>query len=424
MIPAIKNIRAKILRYKARRFKAAGQYGIHLEIAVKMPSAFVTGSVGKTTTCRMLAAILTEAGKVVGLSTTQGVYIGKERIRTGDCSNCMYAAELLLDKRVEAGVFELARGGIIAHGIAFDGCDAGALLNVYDNHLGLHGVHTREEMALVKSAVLKSARKMAVINADDPLCLAMRNQIVAPDICLVSMQSDNASVIDHMKANGFATFLSNDTRPVINLYKGNACLGLMEATAIPAGYDGHFRPALFDAMVAMALAYGMGVEFNVIRKALSAFQSNEETNPGRMNFFEHLPFKVLITMADGPHALKELALFTQSMNYPGNKYLMFCSVGNRPDTYIKDMGKSVAGVFTHYICSDHIDLRGRPPGAAAGLLCEGLVESGVDRKSITIASSHQDALEIAFNAPSANDLLVIGTFAPDAAKKAVFVKGV
>jgi len=423
MIPSIKNIRTKILRYRARRFKKAGQYGINLKIVLKIPSAFVTGSVGKTTTCRMLAAILADNGKVVGLSTTQGVYIGKEMVRSGDSSSCQYATALLTDKRVDVGVFELARGGIITDGIAFDGCDVGALLNVYDNHLGLNGVNTREEMALVKSVVLRSARKMAVINADDPLCLAMRPQIVARNTCLVSMHSDNASVIDHMQAGGFAAFLSSDINPAITLYKGSELIGALEATEIPAAYDGHFRPALFNAMFAMALAYGMGVEFRIIRKALCAFQSNEETNPGRMNFFEHLPYKVLITGADGPQSLKELALFIQSMNISGDKYLMFCSVGNRPDSYIKAMGKSVAGVFTHYVCSDHSKLRGRPPGASAGLLYEGLIEGGVDRKNITIASSHQDALDIALNAPSINDLLVISTFAYNDAKGLLLRKG-
>ena len=415
-------IRIIILKFRWKLIKLARNCGFNPKIALNIPSAFITGSVGKTTTCRMLAAILAENGKVVGLSTTQGVYIGKETIRVGDSSNCQFGSRLLIDKRVQAGVFELARGGLLEQGIAFNGCDVGAVLNVYDNHLGLGGIHTRADMAKVKSAVVRSARKMAVINADDPLCLAMRDQVVAPNTCLVSMLSDNPIIIDHMKVKGFTAFINNRKKPVINLYKGNELIGAIAATEIPASYDGAFRPALFTAMFAMALAYGMGVEFNVIRNALSVFQSNEETNPGRMNFHEHLPFKVLITWADGAQALEELAHFIQGMNFSGKKYLMFCSVGNRPNRYIKDMGKSVAGFFTHYICSDHYDLRGRPPCETAELLSEGLIENGVSRESITIASSHQNGLEIALNKPSINDLLVVCTYAFDAARKEILLK--
>ena len=86
------------------------------------------------------------------------------------------------------------------------------------------------------------------------------------------------------------------------------------------------------------------------------------------------------------------------------------------------MGKSVAGFFTHYICSDHDDLRGRPPCEAAELLSEGLIENGVSRENITIASSHQNGLEIALNKPSINDLLVVCTYAFDAARKEVLLK--
>ena len=419
---SMNTIRIIILKFRWRLIKLARNYGVNLKIALNIPSAFITGSVGKTTTCRMLAAILAKNGKVVGLSTTQGMYIGKETIRVGDSSNCRFASRLLIDKRVQAGVFELARGGLLAQGIAFNGCDVGAVLNVYDNHLGLGGINTREDMANVKSAVVKSARKMAVINADDPLCLAMRDQVVASDTCLVSMLSDNPIIIDHMKVKGFTAFLNNKKKPVINLYKGNELIGAISATEIPASYEGAFRPALFNAMFAMALAYGMGVEFNAIRNALSVFQSNEETNPGRMNFYEHLPFKVLITWADGAQALKELAHFIQGMKFSGKKYLMFCAMGNRQTQFIKNMGKSVAGFFTHYICSDHDDLRGRPPCEAAELLSEGLIENGVSRENITIASSHQNALEIALNKPSINDLLVVCTYAFDAARKEVLLK--
>ncbi|MFA5321647.1 MAG: Mur ligase family protein [Smithella sp.] len=419
---SMKKIRIKFLMLGWRLIKIARKQGFNYKIALNIPSAFVTGSAGKTTTCRMLAAILAENGKVVALSTTQGIYIGKETVRVGDSANCTHAYRLLIDKRAEAGVFEMARGGLLEQGIAFDGCDVAAVLNVHDNHLGLEGINTREAMADVKSAIVKSARKMAVLNADDPLCLAMRDQITSA-ACLISMYPDNPVITDHMKAGGFSVFRNNKKEPVINMYQGSELMGAIAATEIPASYDGLFRPALFNAMFAMALAYGMGVEFNIIRNALSAFQSNEETNPGRMNFYEHLPFQLLITLADGAQALDELVRFIQEMNFPGDKYLMFCSMGNRPDRFIKDMGKSAAGIFTHYICYDHYDLRGRPPMEAAQLLGEGLMENGVNRNSITIASSRRDGLEIALNKPSINDLLVVCTFASDAVRKEIMLKG-
>lgn len=409
--------------YRTRLWKAVRKYGIDLRIFLTIPSAFITGSVGKTTTCRMLTSILAANGKVVGLSTTQGVYLGKETIRSGDSANCQYASQLLIDKRVQTVVFELARGGLIQQGVAFNGCDVGAVLNVYDNHLGLDGIKTREALADIKSLVIKSARKMAVINADDPLCLAMRDKSVASETCLVSIHSDNPSIRDHQKAKGFTAFLNNEKNPVIHFCRGDALIGKIAATEIPATYNGLFRPALSNAMFAMAIAYGMGVEFKVIRDALSAFQSNAETNPGRMNVFEHLPFKVLLTLADGVRALEELGRYIISLNHSGNKYLMFCSVGNRSNQFIKDMGKSVAGIFTHYICCDYDDLRGRPPYEAASLLSEGLIEQGVGGEKITIASSHQNALETALNKPSANDLLVICSFASDAAKREILSRG-
>jgi cyanophycin synthetase len=403
-------------KVKWKLIRIARRFGYHHKIKLNIPSAFVTGSIGKTTTCRMLAAILAENGIVVGLSTTQGVFLGKEIIRLGDSSNCRFASRVLLHRRVQAGVFELARGGLLNQGVVFNGCDVGAVLNVYDNHLGLGGINTREQMADLKSAVVMSARKMAVINADDPLCLKMRVHIVAPHTCLVSMCVDNPVVLSHMKAGGFAAFLNHKGEPAIHLYKENEGIGSIAAADLPASYDGRFRPALFNALFAMALAYGMGVQFAVIRKALKTFQSTEETNPGRMNFYDHLPFRVLITWADGPQALEELGRFIQGMNVSGDKYLMFCAMGNRPDQFIKDTGKSAAGIFTHYICSDYIDLRGRPPGETAELLSEGLKEKGIGHESITVASSHQNALDVAFSMPSMHDLLVVCTYAFDAAK--------
>ena len=54
--------------------------------APTFPFAAVTGTNGKTTTVRMLSHILTMSGLNVGMTCTDGIYIGGERLKSGDCS--------------------------------------------------------------------------------------------------------------------------------------------------------------------------------------------------------------------------------------------------------------------------------------------------------------------------------------------------
>ena len=55
------------------------------------PSALVTGSLGKTTVCRMLVSILSGIHMKVGLTTTQGCYVNSHLVPEGDSSNCRWA---------------------------------------------------------------------------------------------------------------------------------------------------------------------------------------------------------------------------------------------------------------------------------------------------------------------------------------------
>jgi UDP-N-acetylmuramoyl-tripeptide--D-alanyl-D-alanine ligase len=78
-------------------------------------------------------------------------------------------------------VIETARGGILRGGLGYEACDVGVVLNVSADHLGLRGIHTVEDLARVK-AVIPSVVKpggFAVLNADDPLVLAMASRTEA-----------------------------------------------------------------------------------------------------------------------------------------------------------------------------------------------------------------------------------------------------
>lgn len=403
-------IRKKIRKYHWKLIRYAKNYGLELKLKLNIPSAFITGSIGKTTTCRMLAAILRHAKLKVALSTSQGTFINDTIIRHGDSSNCKYASYLLLDKSVQACVFELARGGLIDQGVVFKSCDVSAVLNIHDNHLGLNGISTRREMAEVKGLVAFAAKKLVALNADDRLVLGLASRVNAENICLISMYQDNPHLKNHMLNNGYVAFLDETSSPKIKFYKGLTLIGEIKSSDIPATLDGLFRPAMHNAMFAIALAWGLGIKFEVIHEALSQFVSNNETNPGRMNFFNHLPFRLLITFADGPEAMQALSEYIRKKTTDGKKILVISASGDRLDSFLYNTGKVAAADFDHFICTEYDNLRGRNALEAASLVVNGLLEHEVDQERITVVASQTEAIKTAFSMARPGDFLVIESY--------------
>ena len=141
----------------------------------RIPIVALTGTNGKTTTTRLTAHIYRQTGKVVGYTSTDGVYLGDYLARSGDNTGPQSAAMILQDPTVEVAVLESARGGMLRAGLAFDHCDVGVVLNVAADHLGLGDINTIEQMAQVKGIIAETVHPdgHAVLNADDPLVAAM-----------------------------------------------------------------------------------------------------------------------------------------------------------------------------------------------------------------------------------------------------------
>jgi cyanophycin synthetase len=239
----------------------------------------------------------------------------------------------------------------------------------------------------------------------------MREYAAGKEVCLVSTKPDNPVLAAHLKAGGLAACIGpHGPASEIKLCRGAGVIGKMAVADIPATFGGAFEPAVHNALFATAIAYGMGIDFATIRVALEKFQSTLDTNPGRMNFIEGLPYTLLVTWADGREPLGELARFVRGLETAGRKSILLTGMGNRPDSYLLDMSKSASGVFDRYVCSDWTDLRGRPAGVVARVLAQGLSAAGVSADRIAVASSYDQALEQACGGAGAGDLLVILNF--------------
>ena len=174
----------------------------------RIPIIAITGTNGKTTTTRLTAHICKTAGKKVGYTTSDGVYIQNQMMMKGDCTGPLSAQFVLKDPTVDFAVLECARGGILKNGLAFQNCDIAIVTNVTADHIGLGGIDTLEQMARVKAVVPETVFKhgFAILNADDDLVYNMKEDLEC-NIALFSMDENNPRIKEHCAEGGYAAVL-------------------------------------------------------------------------------------------------------------------------------------------------------------------------------------------------------------------------
>lgn len=382
----------------------------------RIPTAAITGTNGKTTTARMLHHVWQVAGKVAGVATTQGIWVGHDCLSTKNLSG-MPGGRLLLDEpTVEAAVLEMPRKGLIRFGHPCDRYDVAALLNLQDDHIGVDGIGTIEQMAELKAEVLQRASEAIVVNADDPLSLRMRERAAAPRHILVTRDAGNPEVARHRARGGQAAIMAQrGDKPWIVLATGAEETVLMPAHDIPATMNGLLRFNESNALFAAALAWAQGLPLEVIRRALGSFHNSPEQNPGRYNFIAGLPFQVLLDFAHNPDGYAELFRLAADLPVSGRRILASV-VGNRDRHQFKERAPAILRIF------DHIYLSQNPqtfPLDACGYGTEdplgGLLEAARDDigahlrpdQKLTLGRDRQAVLEQAIAQAGPGDLLVL-----------------
>ncbi|GBF07956.1 cyanophycin synthetase [Deinococcus aerius] len=378
----------------------------------RMPIISITGTNGKSTTSRMTAHILRQAGKLVGLTTSNGIYIDGEQILSGDTTGPKSAKVVLSDPNVEVAVLETARGGILREGLGFDRCDVGAVLNIQPDHLGLKGIETVEDLAWVKSLVVEVVTDSgtSVLNADDPLTLRMRKK-ARGRLALFSMQGgpDASEVLrTHIAQGGLAvlreaTVLGDE----IVLYQDSQRTPVLRARDIPATLGGYAQVNVQNALAAVAIAASQGVELPVIRTALSTFSTSYEQSPGRLNLYDGHPFRVMLDYAHNPPGLAHLSDLVRHIRPPRGRVIGVMGVaGDRRDEDIRQMGEIAAGMFDELVVREDELRRGRASGEGARILTEGAVAGGLDPGRITTILSERAAVDHGLRMARPGDLLI------------------
>jgi cyanophycin synthetase len=379
--------------------------------AARIPVISVTGTNGKTSTVRMIAHVLRQAGIRTGMCCTDGVFIGGRCVLDADASGPRSAELVLDDTTVEAAVLETARGGILRRGLGYEQADVAVVTNISADHLGTDGVDDLDELIGVKALVAEEIRDggSVVLNADDQTTAAIADRPAvrahAPSIRYFSVQPDSAVIERHKRAGGFCYEICDGQ--LTETARGRQRV-IMNVAELPGAFAGRAAHVVANALAAIAACRAAGITVKDIRDALTSF-TPAAANPGRGNVYAVAAGPDAATAAgpvvvDYGHNAAALHATGQMVTavWGGDPIAAVTLPGDRRDDLVAESAAAVASWFSTVVIYEDDDLRGRAQGEMRSLITSAVRQAHpevVIRQADGPDEALRTAIEIAAGAP-------------------------
>ncbi len=371
----------------------------------RFPVIQVTGTNGKTTTVRLLAHLVRSAGLRVAYSSTDGVYRDDgDLVRSGDYSGFGGAA-MALDQDPDVAVLETARGGMLLRGCGVLHNDVAVVTNVSDDHLGLQGVHTLDQLAEVKGIVTRITRPDGwdVLNADDPRVLGMRRHATGRT-WLCSLDPHHPAIRETIADGGRAMTVMDGRITWLEGHRAHPLLALVDVPMTLAGVSSVYTQ---NALSAAAAGLAIGLPHRAVVRGLRTFVPSPERNPGRANLFAFDGRTVVLDYAHNEAGMTGLTELLQGIRARRREiWLAICTAGDRTDAILHAFALRAA------LGSDHLAfagldryLRGRSAEEIVERLSEGAAEAGLD--DVPAYADELSALQAMLAASSRGDVVAV-----------------
>ncbi|MBS0379511.1 MAG: Mur ligase [Proteobacteria bacterium] len=391
-----------------------------------VPTAVVTGSNGKTTTVRLVAACARARGWPSALCCTDGVYFGEERLEAGDYSGPMGARRVLRERRAAAAVIETARGGILRRGLALGHAHVAVVTNVSADHFGEYGIDDLAALADVKLAVagILDPEGLLVLNADDAQLRTKAPGLAARfgrpvTLGWFALDADHELLRDQ-RAHGGATCGVRAGRLLLSSGGHESDLGAVAAMPLSVGGSATYN--IGNLAAAALAAAALGVPPAVIATEFARFGARIEDNPGRMMRFERNGVRILVDYAHNPDGMRGFLSVARHLLAGGHGRLgtLVGHAGNRQDAEIAALARATAEFRPDLVVikENESHLRGRTPGEIPRLMHAALRQAGIPDEALPIRMTEMEAVHYALNWARPGDVLALPVHAA-AARAAV-----
>jgi UDP-N-acetylmuramyl tripeptide synthase len=379
-----------------------------------IPTALVTGSNGKTTTVRLLAACARAHGWHAGYNCTDGVFLDDESLALGDYSGPAGARRVIREPRAQAAILETARGGILRRGIAVSRADTAIVTNISADHFGEYGIHDLEGLAEVKLAVAATLdeRGLLVLNADDARLRAHAQELTrrfgrCPPLGWFSANPDQESLLAH-ESRGAPTCGVRQGRLHLNYGGQEHDLGAIASMPLSMGGIAAYNVANMAGAALCAAALGIGAP--AIRDVLAHFGASPRDNPGRMMRFDFRGITVLIDYAHNPDGLRGFLQVANHLRSEGSRLgVLLGQAGNRNDADIQELAQVAARFCPDLVVvkEDEAHLRGRAPAEVPRIIRAELKRLGMPDAALPVVNSEIEAVRYALEWARPGDVLAL-----------------
>jgi cyanophycin synthetase len=238
----------------------------------RIPVVGVTGTLGTSLIARLLGCLLHAGGKHAGVANGEGLYLDGRQVHKGDCTGFAAGERLLINRNVQAAVFESNARSILAGGLPYDRCavgvvtDMGKLDDVAEFYIG-----DEEALAnVVRSQVdVILSSGAAVLNAADPEVVKLA-ELSDGRVIFYAMDESNPVMAQHRASGERIVFARNNH---IMLVEDGVETQLLDLGKIKPATVKH--PA--SVLAATAAAWALGLPHDLICGGLRAFDATKKT---------------------------------------------------------------------------------------------------------------------------------------------------
>jgi cyanophycin synthetase len=239
----------------------------------RIPVVGVTGTKNTTRIARLIAWLLHIKGLHVGLACRDGFYLGARQVESKDSTQGEAAQRLLINRSVEAAVFENSSRLILSEGLVYDKCLVGVVTDVGDlESLADLYIDTPDKLYnVVRTQVdVILPQGTAVLHAADPQVVAMA-PLCDGQVIFYAQDAQLEAMVTH-RTHGHRTLFLRDAKIVL-------AQGQDEIASIPLSTLKPAKAGQHDlVMAAVAAAWALDVSPELIVAGLNTFESDPKNN--------------------------------------------------------------------------------------------------------------------------------------------------